>query len=103
MLSMRSPWRWVLTVAVAPKMARCTYVRCGSRVDVTDVGVDCTSEMDVFSVRTYLVCGRCVDSWICHTHLHSVCEPVQPTYFDVLEMASNKAGGIAVSPGLSWM
>ena len=80
MLSMRSPWRWVLTVAVAPKMARCTYVRCGSRVDVTDVGVDCTSEMDVFSVRTYLVCGRCVDSWICHTHLHSVCEPVQPTY-----------------------
>jgi len=29
---------------------------------------------------------------------HSVCEPVQPTYFDVLEMASNKAGGIAVSP-----
>ena len=27
-----------------------------------------------------------------------MCEPVQPTYFDVLEMASNKAGGIAVSP-----
>ena len=41
------------------------------RVDVTDVGVDCTSEMDVFSVRTYLVCGRCVDgvcrlqTWSC--------------------------------------